>query len=83
MSRKVINEYSTLGSTCTTSGTFVAQAGIVTIESTPKNRVYLGCEGGETEELIYERIAMFGNELPFDFVEKLYKMMKEQRDGRD
>lgn len=56
------------------------QSAIVMIKnSAGKYRVFLGCAGSPDEDSIYQQVAGLGDELPFEYIEYLYKTLKEQR----
>jgi len=79
MNYEIYRGYSTLGSS-DYSTVIPCHSAIVMIKSYPYSRVFLGCAPGMTEEAIYQRVAGLGNELSFEFIEKLYNKMKEERE---
>lgn len=82
---KVIREYSILGSALY-DPYYVAhgavQSAIVMTESYPFSRVFVGVGVGNSEDEIYSAVARLGDELSFDFIERLYLKMKEERECR-
>jgi hypothetical protein len=81
MNYEIMRGYSILGS-ADYSGMIPVQSAIVTIKTYPYSRVFLGCALGAEEDELYQRVAGMGDELSFEFIEKLYNKMKEER-GRN
>lgn len=80
MSYEIMRGYSVLGS-ADYSGIIPVQSAIVTIKTYPYSRVFLGCAFGVEEDELYQRVAGLGDELSFEFIEKLYNKMKEEREN--
>lgn len=78
---EVLNEYSILGSINYPPYTHLqpTQAAIVTVKTYPRDRIFLGCASGMEKEDIFQGVAAIGNELSFEFIEKLYLKMKAER----
>lgn len=82
MDYEVMRGYSILGS-ADYSGMVPVQSAIVAVKTYPYTRVFLGCALGTGEDEIYQRVAGLGDELSFEFIEKLYSKMKEEREWHE
>ena len=79
MAYNIDQQGSILGS-ITHNGPIPIQSAIVLIKNNAgKYRVFLGCAEGFDERDIYQKVAAWGDELPFGYIEYLYKILKEQR----
>lgn len=45
-------------------------------------KVYLGCANSPSEEEIYQKVAGLGNELGFEFIERLYLELKKDKENK-
>ena len=86
MENKILRGYSILGSALydeyyTRHG--ATQSALVAVKSEPYTRVFLGVGVGRSEDEIYNTVAKLGDEITFEWLEKLYLMMKAEReDGK-
>lgn len=81
MEYSVRKDLSTLGSAHYPTS---VQSALVTIEDKYSGlRVFLGGADLPNEEGIYQNVAGLGNEVNFDFVERLYLAMKEGRERKN
>lgn len=46
-------------------------------------KVYLGCANSPSEEEIYQKVAGLGNELGFEFIERLYLELKKDKENKN
>ena len=83
MDDKILRGYSILGCALWegTGTDLPAQSAIVSVKSIPYTRVFLGVGRGRDEDDIYREVAGLGDELTFEWVERLYLMMKEEREN--
>lgn len=46
-------------------------------------KVYLGCVNSPSESDIYQKVAGLGNELRFEFIERLYLELKKDKENKN
>lgn len=82
MEDKILRGYSILGCALWegTNTELPAQSAIVAVKSIPYTRVFLGVGRGRDEDDIYRAVAGLGDELSFEWIERLYLMMKKERE---
>ena len=54
---------------------------LVSVESIPYTRVFLGLGAGRNEDEVFEAVSKLGNEVSFEWIERLYFKMKEEREN--
>ena len=82
---KILRGYSILGAALyddyyTRHG--AVQSALVSVESYPYTRVFLGVGVADNSDDIFSAVAALGNELSFEFIEKLYLKMKAEREEK-
>ena len=85
MDNKILRGYSILGCALweETGARLPAQSAIVSVKSIPYTRVFLGVSRGVDEDDIYRGVAKWGDEITFEWVERLYLMMKKERENEN
>lgn len=82
----VVTENSILGASSMTNEPFgggFRQAAIVSVKNEYNLygiRVFLGCSGKQDEQSIYQDVAGLGDEISFDFIERLYLAMRSNKE---
>lgn len=62
------------------NGPIPIQSALVLIKNNAgKYRVFLGCAEGFDERDTYQKVAAWGDELSFEYIEYLYNILKEQK----
>lgn len=84
MDDKILRGYSILGSALYDdyyNYHGATQSALVAVKSIPYTRIFLGVGKGRDEDEIYDVVARLGDEITFEWLEKLYLMMKEEREN--